>query len=65
MKVIPLIGTILDRHKTDNARGIADKVAAVIDYNVMMGILEDPDVGEEPEEVEEFDEVEEEEDDNG
>lgn len=52
MKIIPLIGTILDRHKTDNAREIADTVKSVQDYNIMMGILEDPSEGEEMDEME-------------
>lgn len=52
MKIIPLIGSILDRHKTDNAREIAEGVKAVTDYNIMMGNLEDPAEGEEMEEME-------------
>ena len=49
MKIIPLIGSILDRHKTDNAREVAEGVKAVSDYNIMMGNLEDPSDGEEME----------------
>ena len=52
MKIIPLIGSILDRHKTDNAREIAESVKSVTDYNIMMGILEDPAEGDEMEEME-------------
>ena len=52
MKIIPLIGSILDRHKTDNAREIAEGVKSVTDYNIMMGNLEDPAEGEEMEEKE-------------
>lgn len=47
MKVIPLNGTILDRHLADNARGKAAEAKANIDYNIMMGNLEDPTEGEE------------------
>ena len=54
MKIIPLIGSILDRHKTDNAREIAEGVKSVTDYNIMMGNLEDPAEGEEMEEMEEM-----------
>ena len=57
MKIIPLIGTLLERHKSDNAKASAEKVEAVQTYNIMLGILEDPN-----EEIEE-DEEEEEEDD--
>lgn len=53
MKIIPLIGSILERHKTDNAREVAEGVKAVTDYNIMMGNLEDP--SEDIEESEEFD----------
>lgn len=52
MKIIPLIGSILDRHKTDNAREIAEGVKSVTDYNIMMGNLEDPAEGDEMEEME-------------
>ena len=52
MKIIPLIGNIIDRHKTDNAREIADGVKSVTDYNIMMGILEDPSEDEEMDEME-------------
>ena len=52
MKIIPLIGSILERHKTDNAREVADGVKAVTDYNIMMGNLEDPSEGDEMEEFE-------------
>lgn len=58
MKIIPLIGTILDRHKTDNAKATAEKVDAVQTYNIMLGILEDPneDIEEDEEEEDEDDE---------
>lgn len=49
MKIIPLIGTILERHKADNAKAIAEKVEAIQEYNIMMGILEDPNAEEDQE----------------
>jgi len=52
MKVVPLIGTVLERHRTDNAREIAENVKAVQDYNIMMGNLEDPSEGDEMEKFE-------------
>ena len=52
MKIIPLIGNIIDRHKSDNAREIAENVKSVQDYNIMMGILEDPSEDEEMDEME-------------
>lgn len=52
MLIIPLIGTIAERHRTDNAREIADRVQAVQEYNIMMGILEDPNEDDEDEEGE-------------
>lgn len=50
MKVIPLNGTILERHITDNAIGRAAELKAVQDYNIMMGNIEDPKEGDEPNE---------------
>ncbi|MBR2548779.1 MAG: hypothetical protein IKG47_00255 [Oscillospiraceae bacterium] len=50
MKVIPLTSTILDRHLAENARATAEDVKAVQDYNIMMGILEDPSAEETEEE---------------
>ena len=51
MVIIPLIGTILERHRTDIAKATAEKVDAVQAYNIMLGNLEDP--NEEAEEDEE------------
>ena len=42
MKIIPLSGTILERHREDVARAEAERVKAVQEYNIMMGLLEDP-----------------------
>lgn len=42
MKIIPLVGTILERLRADNEREKAAKVEAIQEYNIMMGILEDP-----------------------
>ena len=52
MKIIPLIGSILERHKIDNAREVAEGVKSVTDYNIMMGNLEDHAEGDEMEEIE-------------
>lgn len=49
MKIIPLVGTILERLRADNDREKATKVEAVQEYNIMMGILEDPTEGDEDE----------------
>lgn len=53
IKIIPLVGTLLERHKADNAKSIAEKVEAIQAYNIMMGLLEDP--SEEDEEGDEED----------
>ena len=42
MKIIPLVGTSLERLRADNEREKAAKVEAIQEYNIMMGILEDP-----------------------
>ena len=42
MKIIPLVGTILERLRADNEREKAAIVEAIQEYNIMMGILEDP-----------------------
>ena len=42
MNVIPRNGRIIDRILDDNARAAIADQKAVIDYNVMMGIIEDP-----------------------
>lgn len=49
MQVCHLFGTILERHLNENARAKADNLQSITDYNIMMGILEDP--AEEEEEV--------------
>lgn len=53
MKMIPLVGTIIDRHKAESTREISENTKAITDYNIMMGNLEDP--SEDIEESEEFD----------
>lgn len=45
MKIIPLMGTILERLRADNEREKTAKVEAIQEYNIMMGILEDPSEG--------------------
>lgn len=52
MKIIPLIGSILERHMADNAKAIAVKVEAIQEYNIMMGLLEDPSAEDDEEEDE-------------
>lgn len=47
MNVQKLVGTILERHLNENSRETAETVKAVQDYNIMMGILEDPSAEEE------------------
>ena len=42
MTVIPRQGRIIDRILDDNAHAAIADQAAVIDYNVMMGNIEDP-----------------------
>ncbi len=42
MKIIQLVGTILERHQNENTRAMAEEMKAVQDYNIMMGNLEDP-----------------------
>ena len=42
MKIIQLIGTILERHQNENTRAMAEDMKAVQDYNIMMGNREDP-----------------------
>ena len=50
MKIIKLIGTIVERHLEENTRATTEDVKAIQDYNIMMGILEDPNMEEEEEE---------------
>lgn len=50
MKIIQLVGTILERHQNENARAMAEETKAITDYNIMMGNLEDPAAEEESEE---------------
>ena len=50
MEVVKLRGTILERHQNENVRAEAVDLKAVTDYNIMMGILEDP-MAEEEEEI--------------
>lgn len=42
MTIEKLNGAILERHLNENARAVAEDNKAVTDYNIMMGILEDP-----------------------
>ena len=50
MKIVRQISSIFERHLTENARAEAAEVKAVMDYNIMMGNIEDP--SEEESEVE-------------
>ncbi len=49
MQIVPMTGTLIDRHNEENAQAIAESSRAAIDYNIMMGILEDPNEEEESE----------------
>ena len=42
MKIIQLVGTLLERHLTENTRAEVEKTKALNDYNIMMGNLEEP-----------------------
>lgn len=42
MKIIPKTPRILDRHLDENEKAQIQQLAAKVDYNIMMGILEDP-----------------------
>ena len=42
MKIIKLAGSILDRHLAEAAQARVAEQQALIDYNIMMGVLEDP-----------------------
>lgn len=50
MKAVKLDGTILNRHLDELDRAQTAHVMAVQDYNIMMGILEDPSEDDEEEE---------------
>lgn len=50
MKAVKLEGTILERHLDENTRAQAAALMATVDYNIMMGNLEDPAEGENEEE---------------
>ena len=43
MESVKRTGTILERHLNELNRAETAKLKAVQDYNIMMGILEDPD----------------------
>ena len=51
MRIIQLVGTILERHQNENTRAKAEELQAITDYNIMMGNLEDPAEGEEMEDM--------------
>lgn len=47
MEIIQPTAPIVERHIEENARATAEANRAAIDYNIMMGILEDPNEEEE------------------
>lgn len=51
MYSVRLKGTILERHLDEIDRAQTAELKAVMDYNIMMGVLEDPAEGEDEEEV--------------
>lgn len=42
MKIEHLTGTIFERHLDDNVRANAEQLKAILEYNIMMEMLEDP-----------------------
>ena len=52
MKVIRPTETILQRHERENTQARAAQLKAITDYNIMMGLLEDPNAEEDEEEEE-------------
>ena len=52
MKVIRPTETILQRHESENTQARAAQLKAITDYNIMMGLLEDPNAEEDEEEEE-------------
>lgn len=50
MQIIRKSGTIIERHLNENARAEAAELKAVVDYNIMMGNIEDPSEDDEQEE---------------
>lgn len=54
MQIIRRSGTIIERHLNEAARAEAEELRALVDYNIMMGNIEDPS---EDEEVEANDEA--------
>ncbi|MBQ6403850.1 MAG: hypothetical protein IJI27_08090 [Oscillospiraceae bacterium] len=52
MQIIKTIGSIIERHLNENARAEVVGLNAVVDYNIMMGNIEDPSEDEEESEVE-------------
>lgn len=49
MKLIRFTGSLRERHEAENARAAAEELKAMVDYNIMMGNLEDPKEEEEEE----------------
>jgi len=50
MQIIRTNGRIIDRHLNEAARAEAAELKAVVDYNIMMGTIEDPSEDDEQEE---------------
>lgn len=42
MEIIRKVGSLLERHLNENTRATVAQIQADIDYNIMMGNLEDP-----------------------
>ncbi len=42
MEIVKKVGSIIERHLNENARAEAADLKAVVDYNIMMGNIEDP-----------------------
>lgn len=42
MKLKQITGSLFDRHQQENMQALAKDLQAILDYNVMMGVIEDP-----------------------
>lgn len=47
MKLKRITGSLFDRHQQENMQALAKDLQAILDYNVMMGVIEDPTENEE------------------
>lgn len=56
MKLKQITGSLFDRHQAENMQALAKDLQAILDYNVMMGVLEDPMAYEDEDEEENGDE---------